>query len=209
MAQAHLRTPWLRRGAFGAVAATLLAVICAVALDQPTASTAQNPPIRAVYLPDPLAPTLPAPLARARGIQVVATVAELLDAAARADVDAVLLDRDAFDLVDPDWLAGQLRQGRAVVGFNVVPARLARLPGADRGLDSAQMRADWGDTPFYALAYQTEQDGRVRNAGLDADAIYAPIVFLDRLERKIAGIGRSRSVAAGPDAPAVATRPAR
>ncbi len=188
----------------------LLATVAILAQRDTAAITAQSATATALYLPDPAAPALDLAVARQRGIRVVVSPTELLNVAASTNTGAVLLDRAMFDALPAEWLAGQVRQGRIVVGLNVPADRFTQLPGLDGNLSTANMLLDWQGTPFYSWAYQLEIGGQIKNSGLHSDAIYSTGTFLDGLGSTLDGLAIARARATGTEpARPIQPRPAR
>ncbi len=179
------------------VVSILLATVTILAQRDTTAINAQSATATIVYLPDPAAPALDLAVAQQRGLRVVSSPTELLKVAASTNAGAILLDRAMFDALPVGWLAGQVRQGRIVAGFNVPADRFTQLPGLDRNLNTANMLLDWQGVPFYSWAYQLEIGGGIKNSGLHSDAIYSTGTFLDGLGSTIDGIAIARARATG------------
>jgi len=175
----------------------LLATVAVLVQRDISAITAQSAVATIVYLPDPAAPALDLAVARQRAIRVVASPTELMNVSASTNAGAVLLDSTMFDALPAGWLAGQVRQGRIVAGFNVPADRFTQLPGLDRNLSTANMLLDWQGVPFYSWAYQLEIGGGIKNSGLHSDAIYSTGTFLDGLGSTIDGIAIARARATG------------
>ncbi len=191
------------------IVVALVATLAFQALTHRTAITAQRPQLKVIYLPDPADPILDVDVARAWGVQVVPSAAELTSVAMRSDVDAVLLDQSTLDLVSAGWLTGQLQQGRVVVGLNVPINRLVQVPGYNRGqgIGTGNYAQDWGGQPFYSWIHQQQQGGRITHEGHASERIYSPEGLLSLLHFKIQAIHAARDRSAPPrDIPPRPTR---
>lgn len=174
--QAH-GNRWLGPMAIGIV---LLAAMIAQSLITSMPASAQfptKPSINAVYLADASNPGVDPAQARARGVRIVGSVQELTAGAATAD--AIVIDRGAFETVDPQLLMTLSAQGKVIVAINVPGSRLQRATGYPRS-DSA---SDWAASqgrPFYAYVYQQREQWKEYGAD-GVDIIYDPQSFLNRL----------------------------
>jgi hypothetical protein len=195
------------------VAACALALVALACYDvtRPGSAGAQHPAppqVNAVYLVDPANSVLDRDLARDWGVRVVEGVPELLAAAEGAEVIAI--EGASFNLVDPQWLAAQYRQDRILFTVNVPPSRLMRLTGNNFYDDAFYER--FPGRPFFACAYQRQQDGRVTHGGSGSDFIYTPEDLLKRLYFQTEA-GQAASRRAAPPVPThpmplrAATRP--
>lgn len=183
------------------VIVVVLAAMVLHSLTRPSAAIAEGPaalaipPINAVYLPDASRPVLPPAQARAVGIRIVSSSAELINSATTAD--AIIIDRGALGQVDQQLLAGQLGQERLIVGLNVPFSELERLPAYHQPRTPHNYREDWGERPFYSWLWQREQGGR-RYSVSGSDVIPSAEDFLGRLEDQIRAI-REAQVQPTPD----------
>lgn len=184
--------PMRFRGAGKVWLAGLLVLFCLIAaavlqsLTRPAQTAAQSPSqpqINAVYLPDPVHPTIDIGRARAFGIRLVSSVADLKTSAPSAA--AIIIDRSAFDQLSQDWLAAQLQEGRIIVGLNVPSARLTQIPGYRSPKHPYTFRQDWGGRPFYSLVYQQHDPDGSLHVGASSDVINTPEGFFARLSVKI------------------------
>lgn len=184
--------PVRSRGARRAWLAGLLVILCLIAaavlqsLTRPAQTAAQapsQPQINAVYLPDPVHPAVDIGRARAFGIRLVSSVADLEASAPSAA--AIIVDRSAFDRLSQDWLAAQLQEGRIIVGLNVPSAQLTQIPGYRSPKHPYTFRQDWGGRPFYSLVYQQRDPGGSLHVGASSDVINTPEGFFGRLYVKI------------------------
>lgn len=194
----------------------LVAAILAVAaivwqsLSSPNAATAQppvRPQVNVIYLPDPVAPVLAADQARASGIRIVSSPAELVSVAPMAH--AIIVDRGMLGSVGHHWLATQLQEGRLIVGLNVPFKQLEQIPGYRAPRTPAGYLEDYSGRIFYSWLWQWEKDGvRYQVTGSDGvgsqEDLIGRITFQTRAVRE-----HMANPPAGPTAPAVPTRPAR
>lgn len=167
--------PWL---ALLFVIVALLSTLVLQYLTAPPPVTARAPAfpqLNAVYLADPVTPTLDLPTAQAFGIQVVTSVSALFAAAPRAT--AVLIDRRFFDQVPPAWLAAQLAAGQIIVGLNVPSAWLEQIQGYRQPSRPNTFRQDWGGRPFYSMVYQRHNASGALLVGAGSDKINSTTGF--------------------------------
>lgn len=211
---------WLRRLApFVLVVALLLAALVAYlfvrsasaiesapgAAGQPAGQpvpAVDLPRINAVYFAGAGRPGVDPALARGRGVRVVGSAQEL--AAEAATADAIAMDRDAFETVDPQWLADQLAQGRAIVAINVPGDRLGRITGYGRSVQGVPLSAMLQGRPFYSAVWQWEENG-VSKGVSGTDVLYDPQSFL----RQLYLLTPAGQADAFRSAPPVPTQPAR
>ncbi len=183
----------------------LLAAFLVRSVVQPQRIRADEP-LNAVYLADTARAPLDLAQARRAGVRVVSSVAALHIEAATAD--AVILDRGTLAMVDRDWLNGQLRQGKLIVGLDIPIEMLAEMAGYQKNYSGYLQ--DHGDHPFYAWFHERTERSGVRLSGSGSDRIYSPEGFLGLL-RITAKSVRTEHNPPGSEQPGKprATRPAR
>lgn len=160
------------------------------------------PPINAVYLADLGRPGVDLALVRGRGVRVVGSAQELTAAAATAD--AIAIDRDVFETVDPRWLTSQFAQGRAIVAIGVPGDRLGRATGYKRDVFGTADPAVLQGRPFYSAVWQWEENGMSKGVS-GTDILYDPRSFLSQLYL-LTPAGQAEAVRNRPPVP---TQPAR
>ncbi len=143
------------------------------------APAAGPPPINAVYFADAERPGIDPALARGRGVRVVGSAREL--AAEAISAHAIVIDRDAFETVDPQWLAGQLAEGRAIVAINVSGDQLGPITGYPRSVTTIPAPAVLQGRSFYSAVWAPRKNGASRHWVSGSDVLYDPQSFLRKV----------------------------
>lgn len=154
-------------------ALTTIAVGVWLGLTRPD-PTAAGPIV--VYLPDTGRPGLPSAEAWTAGMQVAASAADFLRLADHAD--AIVVDRTRLSDLPANFLADQYRRGRVVAGINVPMADLERLTGGQQPNPPGDFRQDWGERPFYSVAYQSAATDGTQYKGWTSDQLNSPTVLM-------------------------------
>jgi hypothetical protein len=133
--------------------------------------------LNAVYLVRSPQAFLDAEKLHAAGVRLVTSAAELEAAAPSAQ--AIIIDRDALDTVDPAWLAAQYRQEKLIGGVNIPSLLLAERTGyLNPGSGVGGFLQDYGGRPFYAMFYEMTERSGTRRGGAVSDAIYSTEGFI-------------------------------
>jgi hypothetical protein len=157
----------------------LLAALLGYSATRPERAGADET-ISAVYLVRGLQRSLDADMLRAAGVRLVTSAEEL--AAAAPSAQAIIIDRDALDTVDPAWLATQYRQEKLIGGVNIPSLLLAEWIGYQNIRPNVGgFLQDYGGRPFYFWFYDMTEQSGVRRGGASSDAFSSTEDFIGRL----------------------------